>query len=190
MDHLQLQQLLARTALGERHAFKQLYSASAPTLFGVALRILGKREQAEDVLQEAFVSIWNRAGSYSPQTSQPMTWMTAIVRNRCLDHLRSNTRHQADSLDDETGAGARVKDIATDQPSALTLLEQASEAMQVRACLETIEGSQRQSLALAFYQGMSHAEVADHLKAPIGSVKAWIRRGLMRIKRCLEAGAA
>lgn len=188
MDTLPLQQLLAQTALGDRAAFKQLYSASAPTLFGVAVRILGKHEHAEDVLQEAFVSIWKRADSYAPQASQPMTWMTAIVRNRCLDHLRSHGRHQTDSLDDEAGISA--DDIAVDQPSALALLERASESLQVRTCLETIEGTQRQSVALAFYQGMSHAEVAAHLQAPIGSVKAWIRRGLTRIKRCLEAGAA
>lgn len=179
-----LQQLLASTALGDRAAFKKLYEVSSPTLFGVALRILNKREQAEDVLQEVFVNIWNRAESYSAHASQPMTWMTAIVRNRCLDHLRSGHRHLAESLDDEEGAGA--DELVDDKPSALSLLEQASEALQVKGCMDSIEGNQRQSVALAFYQGMSHAEVAAHLGAPIGSVKAWIRRGLARMKHCLE----
>lgn len=182
-DPKDLQPLLARVALGDRVAFRHLYELSAPSLFGVALRILKQRDEAEDVLQEVFVIIWKRAATYSASISQPMTWLTAIARNRALDQLRSRVRHQADSLDDDNDNHV---DIADDGPSPMALLEQAANALQVRDCLAAIDGSQRQCLALAYYQGLSHSEVAAHLGAPIGSVKVWLRRGLDKIKRCLE----
>lgn len=182
-DPQELQILLASVALGDRAAFRRLYELSAPSLLGVALRILRQRDEAEDVLQEVFVNVWNRAASYHAGASQPMTWLTAIVRNRALDHLRSGVRHRADSLDDNEGDSVQLAD---DGPSPLALLEQAAEALQVRDCLAAVDGSQRQCLALAYYQGLSHSEVAAHLGAPIGSVKVWLRRGLDKIKRCLD----
>lgn len=180
----ELQQLLSRTALGDRAAFRRLYDATAPSLLGVALRILNRRDRAEDVLQEAFVNVWHGAGKYVATASQPMTWLTAIVRNKALDALRGEVRHVADSLDDEAGEAAR--DIPDDRPNPLGLLEQAVDSLQIRDCLAAIQGPQRQCLALAYYHGMSHSECAAHLEAPIGSVKVWIRRGLDKLKRCLD----
>src|SRR6187402_1488007 len=100
-----LQHLLARVALGDRTAFRRLYDATAPSLFGVALRIVRQRDRAEEVLQDAFVNAWNRAAGYQAALSQPMTWLTAIVRNRALDELRSG-RQNADSLDEREGEDA------------------------------------------------------------------------------------
>ena len=183
-DPTELTALLSRVALGDRAAFRRLYDATAPSLFGVALRILNRRERAEDVLQEAFVNVWNRAGSYSAAASQPMTWLTAIVRNRALDELRGATRHQVESLHDEdTG---EMREIEDDRPNPIGLLEQAADALAIRACLDAIDGPQRQCLALGYYHGMSHSEIAAHLGSPIGSVKVWLRRGLARLKRCLD----
>jgi RNA polymerase sigma-70 factor (ECF subfamily) len=180
-----LQQLLARVALGDRAAFRQLYDATAPSLFGVALRIVRQRDRAEEVLQDAFVNAWNRAAGYQAALSQPMTWLTAIVRNRALDELRSGARHRADSLEDgERGATTEIKD---ERPNPLRLLEQAADALAIRDCLEAIDGPQRQCLALVYYHGLSHSEVAGHIGSPIGSVKVWLRRGLDKLKRCLEA---
>lgn len=183
----ELQQLLARVALGDRAAFRRLYDAAAPSLFGVALRIVRQRDRAEEVLQDAFVNVWSRAAGYQPTLSQPMTWLTAIVRNRALDELRSGTRHSAESLDDDTH-GATL-DIEDAQPGPQALLEQAGDGLAIRDCLDGIEGSQRQCLALAYYHGLSHSEVASHIGSPIGSVKVWLRRGLDKLKRCLDQPA-
>ena len=181
-----LQQLLARTALGDRAAFRQLYEASAPRLLGVAMRLLNRRDQAEDVLQETFVSVWHQAGTYTAAASAPMTWLTAIVRNRALDLLRGENRHPTEALD-ETEDSPRHQ-LRDDRPDPLGLLEQAADALSIRGCMDAIEGPQRQCLALAYYHGLSHSELAGHLGSPLGSVKVWLRRGLERLRRCL-AGA-
>ena len=175
--------LIARVALGDRTAFRQLYDATSPSLMGVALRIVRDRSRAEDVLQDAFVNIWHRAGSYRAEAGSPLTWLTAIVRNRALDALRSEARHPADSLTDDED---EMTDIQDDRPDPLGLLTQAADALTIRACLEAIDGSQRQCLALAYYHGLTHSEMAAHLGSPIGSVKVWLRRGLEKIRRCLE----
>lgn len=180
----ELQQLLSRTALGDRAAFRRLYDATAPSLLGVALRILKQRDRAEEVLQDAFVNVWHRASGYQVALSQPMTWLTAIVRNRALDALRSASRHSAESLDDEQGT--TTNEIADANPGPQALLEQAADTLAIRDCLDAIDGPQRQCLALAYYQGLSHSEVAQHLGSPLGSVKVWLRRGLDKLKRCLD----
>jgi RNA polymerase sigma-70 factor (ECF subfamily) len=175
--------LIARVALGDRSSFRRLYEATAPSLLGVALRILKDRGRAEDAVQDAFVNVWQRAGSYRATAGTPLGWLTAIVRNRALDALRSGARHEADSLTDDED---ETTDVADERPDPLGLLTQAADALAIRACLETIDGSQRQCLALAYYQGLTHAEMAAHLGSPIGSVKVWLRRGLEKIRRCLE----
>lgn len=183
----ELADLVARVALGDRQAFRRLYDATAPSLLGVALRLLRDRGRAEDVIQEAFVSVWHRAGGFRASASAPMTWLTAIVRNRALDTLRSDARHDADPLvDDEDEDEGATREIEDDRPEPLGLLTQATDALAVRACFETIDGSQRQCLALAYYHGLTHAEMAAHLGSPIGSVKMWLRRGLEKLRRCLE----
>lgn len=183
----ELADLVARVALGDRQAFRRLYDATAPSLLGVALRLLRDRGRAEDVIQEAFVSVWHRAGGFRASASAPMTWLTAIVRNRALDTLRSDARHDADPLvDDEDEDEDAAREVEDDRPEPLGLLTQAADALAVRACLEAIDGSQRQCLALAYYHGLTHAEMAAHLGSPIGSVKMWLRRGLEKLRRCLE----
>ena len=175
--------LLARVALGDRSSFRRLYDATAPSLLGVALRILRDRARAEDVVQEAFVGVWHRAASYRESAGAPMAWLTAIVRNRALDAMRSESRHATDSLTDDEDA---MRDVEDERPGPMALLTQAADALAIRACLETIDGSQRQCLALAYYRGLSHSEISAHLGSPVGSVKVWLRRGLEKIRRCLE----
>ena len=176
---------LARVALGDRAALRKVYEATSAHLFGVALRILNRRELAEDVLQEAFVNVWHGAGSYQASQSQPMTWLISIVRNKALDHLRAGQRHAAESLD-EAGDDHAALQVADERPNPMQLLMSAADALSIRGCMDAIEASQRQCLALAYYHGYSHSEVAQHLQAPLGSVKAWIRRGLERLKKCLD----
>jgi RNA polymerase sigma-70 factor (ECF subfamily) len=179
-----LQELLARTAAGDHAAFARVYERTQSHLFGVAVRMLGREHAAEDVLQDAFVSVWKNAASWRSrvdgQEIQPMTWLIAIVRNKALDALRARTRRGETPLDGEHEDGPSA-------PSALELFDQAARALHIEGCLDGLDGTHRQSLALAYYQGLSHSEVAAHLRAPIGSVKAWIRRGLQRLKTCLES---
>ena len=184
VDTLELERLLSRVALGDRKAFRALYDATSPSLFGVAIRILNRRDRAEDVIQDAFVNVWQRASSYSDVVSRPMTWLTAIVRNRALDMLRSESARPAESLNDEDNG--EVHEPADERPDPLGLLERAVDEVRIRDCLDDIQGPQRQCLALAYYHGLSHSEMAAHLGSPIGSVKVWLRRGLEKIRRCLE----
>ncbi|MDZ7653873.1 MAG: sigma-70 family RNA polymerase sigma factor [Burkholderiaceae bacterium] len=194
-DSQRLQADLARVALGDRAAFQRAYQATSAHLFGVAMRMLNRRDLAEDVLQEAFVNVWHHAGSYQAAAGQPMTWLISIVRNKCLDTLRSIGRRPTESLDaagdDGEDDAAPSRDIEDDRPNPMQLLGQACEALQIKACMDGLDASHRQCLALAYYHGMSHSEVAEHICAPLGSVKAWVRRGLDKLKACLDrAGVA
>ena len=182
-----LLELLARTALADQPAFEQLYRLTSPHLYGVALRILRESATAEEVLQESFVNVWHHAGSYVAARSQPLTWLTSIVRNRCLDRLRKREVETV-SIDDDEEHAMVIADLG---PTPLQSLVSGAEAGAVRRCVEGLDGSQKQAIALAFYQGLSHAELARHLKQPLGTVKSWVRRGLERLKACLDrAGVA
>jgi RNA polymerase sigma-70 factor (ECF subfamily) len=173
-----LAELLAHSALGDRKAFAQLYEATRSKLFAVSLRIVRERPLAEEVLQDSFVSIWNHASDYAQAKSAPTTWMTAIVRNRSLDVVR-RARETPDV--DDTLAANLVDEAAS--PALET--EMRAEAHSLRRCLEELDAEQRQSVALAFYHGLSHSELADHLRKPLGTVKTHIRRGLLKLKDCL-----
>jgi RNA polymerase sigma-70 factor (ECF subfamily) len=183
--------LLARTARADQAAFGELYRQTSALLYAVAVRITRDRGIAEELLQEAYVGIWNRAGSYDAAKSQPLTWLTSVVRNRCLDHLR---RKELDTVTltfgaDDGGDGAAL-DLPSDGPGPVELLQDGAAAQQVRECLDALEGPHKQAIALAFFHGLTHAELARHLRQPLGTVKSWIRRGLERLKRCLDRGAA
>jgi RNA polymerase sigma-70 factor (ECF subfamily) len=191
-DTRSLEALIAAAAQGDHDCFAEVYERTHLHLFGVAVRIVGQGQVAEDVLQEAYVSIWKNAGGYrgeiGGQTFQAMTWLIAIVRNKALDALRARTRRRESELPESGDVdGDDVQSSANPAPSAMHLLEQASRALHIEGCMNTLDGSHRQSLALAYYQGLSHTEVAAHMGAPLGSVKAWIRRGLEKLKGCLAA---
>jgi len=176
--------LLGKVALGDQAAFAELYAQTSSHLYGVAVRILRDGAAAEEILQEAFVSVWHHAGSYEAAKSQPPTWLAAIVRNRCLDQLR---RRELDTItmhtDDDNG---REFELPSADPTPVEMLLAGAEAQSVRDCVDTLDAGQKQAIALAFYQGLSHAELADHLREPLGTVKSWVRRGLEKLKRCLD----
>jgi RNA polymerase sigma-70 factor, ECF subfamily len=173
-----LAELLARSALRDRTAFKNLYDATRSKLFAVSLRIVRERALAEEVLQDSFVSIWNHAADYARAKSAPLTWMTAIVRNRSLDVVR-RSREEPDV--DEVLTANLVDESASPALDA----ETRAEAHTIRDCLQELEAEQRQSIALAFFHGLSHSELADHMRRPLGTVKTHIRRGLLKLKDCL-----
>ena len=174
--------LLAQCALRDQRAFADLYALTSSKLFGVALRILRRQDWAEEVLQECYVSIWNHAGDYAAARSMPLTWMTSIVRNRCLDRLR---RPQAETTGEEYEIALETwRDEAV---GPMERLAAADDAAALARCLEQLEPKQRQSIVLAFFHGLSHSELSGHMREPLGTVKTWVRRGLERLKGCLSA---
>ena len=187
-----LARLLGRAGLGDRAAFATLYERTGPHLFAVVLRINRDRAQAEDILQEVYVNVWRAAKGFDAAQSQPLTWLTSIARNRAIDSLRRNqTRPQIQGSGAFDGAADGEDDsvydtVADSAPGPLDLLSQASDARELASCMEHLSAQQRQSLALAFYQGLSHAEVAEQMRQPLGSVKSWVRRALLSLKDCLQ----
>jgi RNA polymerase sigma factor (sigma-70 family) len=176
--------LLSRVALADQRAFAELYRETSSHLYAVALRILRESAAAEEILQEVYVSVWHHAGTYVAAKSQPLTWLTSIVRNRCLDHLR---RKEIDTVTlSPDGEDEPAHDIPSGGPTPVELLLSGAEAQSVRDCVDTLDAGPKQAIALAFFQGMSHAELAAHLREPLGTVKSWVRRGLERLKRCLD----
>ena len=187
---LELSRLLARAGLGDRAAFATLYDQTSSHLLGVVLRIHRDRAQAEDILQEVYVNVWRAAQSFDAAQSQPLTWLTSIARNRAIDSLRrSNTQPQLQtSFSNPDNEDSDVYDtVASDAPGPLDLLSRASEARALSQCMQGLSPQQRQSVALAFFDGLSHAEVADTMRQPLGTVKSWVRRALMSLKGCLES---
>ena len=191
---VELAELLSRIALGDRRSFSRLYERTAAHLLGVVVRITRNQELSEDIVQEVFVNVWRAAKDFDARLSQPMTWLTSIARNRAIDRLRRRqtqpspvSTHLAGNADGEERD--LLQDFASDDAGPEQLLEQAADARALRQCLQVLSGQQQQAVALAFYQGQSYSEVAEHLSQPLGTVKSWVRRGLISLKSCLERAA-
>lgn len=175
-----LADLLSKCALQDQAAFESLYKLTSAKLFAVVGRIVKRTDWAEEILQESFVKIWHYSAAYQTQKSAPMTWMTHIVRNHALDWLR---RPQHEVVIDDVEMEALWVDPAA---GVYEQLSQHQESQVINECLRQIEAKNRQAIALAFWQGLSHTELAQHLQQPIGTVKAWVRRGLTVLKKCFE----
>ncbi len=179
-----LAEWLAATARGDRAAFKALYQATASPLLSVALRILRRREAAEEALQEAFAFIWQKAGTYAADRGQPYPWMAMIVRCRAIDRARATARH--DRAEDIEGLELDAENLGSPwSPRPFARPDDGSR--DVRVCLSKLPDRYRSALALAFYDGLTHEELAERLNAPLGTVKSWVRRGLSALKECLES---
>lgn len=196
----ELAHLLARTGLGDRRAFAALYERTSGYLFGVVLRIQRDRALAEELLQEIYVTLWRSAAGFDAARSQPLTWLTHIARNRAIDSLRraeaqprvvalAGAAGSDDSDEAAEEAQRRALEALPDEAAGpFELLERASAARQLGRCMEHLSAAQRQSVALAFFDGLSHTEVAEQLRQPLGTVKSWVRRALMTLKACLDHG--
>lgn len=178
-----LRNLLLGTGRGDAAAFRALYDASSPKLFGFAVRILGKHELAEEALQEGFVAIWHNAARYQESMAAPMTWMAAIMRNKAFDVLR---RSDDDVEIDGPQFDRRVMEALQDPAaSPFDALQLSSDAKALAQCMAELDSTHRQAVGLAFFHDLSHSEVAQQLEIPIGTVKSWIRRSLERLRGCL-----
>lgn len=165
-------------------ALRELYELTAPKLYGLALRVVGSRDHAEDVMQEAFLNVWRIAGDYHATLSPPMAWLGLIVRSRALDFRRRRASERADhtqELDD------MVSDtVAGDSPNPMDTTQASQQAWALHECLRKLDNKQREVVSLAYLRDLSHGELAEQLKLPLGTVKTWIRRGLESLRGCMR----
>lgn len=175
--------LIDRVALADENALRELYELTSSKLFGVAVRVVSNREWAEDVLQEAFINIWRIAGDYKATLSPPMAWMVLVVRSRGLDFLRRRTSDRADKMQELDDVISDT--VAGDSPNPMDTAQASEQAKALHKCLSLLDNKQREVVSLAYLRDMSHAQLAEQLKLPLGTVKTWIRRGLEQLRGCM-----
>jgi RNA polymerase sigma-70 factor (ECF subfamily) len=179
-DRDDLARLLALTAGRDRAAFAALYRATGAKLNGVILRILRRADLAEEVLQEVYVRIWERAGDFDPQAGAPLAWMGTIARNKALDALRRRTET---SIEDRP----ETLDLPDPADDPATLAERSADLARLAGCLDGLEADKRRMVLLAYHQGLTREELAGEFGVPVGTVKTWLHRSLGRLKECLGA---
>ena len=175
--------LLDRVALADESALKELYALTSSKLYGVAVRVVTNRDWAEDVLQEAYLNIWKIAGDYKATLSPPMAWMGLLVRSRGLDFLRRRASDRADRMQELDDVISDT--VAGDSPNPMDTSQASEQAWALHQCLSQLENRQREVVSLAYLRDLSHSELAQQLKLPLGTVKTWIRRGLEQLRGCM-----
>jgi len=171
--------LIGRVAKGDRASLGELFASEAGRLLAVARRIVRRSDLAEEVVQEAFVSVWKRAASFDRARGAGRAWLTTIVRNRALNMIRDDARLElVDHADLEM-----FRDRSGEAQAAFAALPEGDA---LRQCLDRLEPTRRRSILLAYVVGFTHGEIAAELKAPVGTVKAWIRRGTIALQECLS----
>ncbi len=180
-DRERLTAALSRVAAQDRTALREVYDRTAPKLFGVCLRISGNREAAEDILQDVYLKVWNRAGRFDATRASPITWLCAIARNAAIDWRRANGGPILVSEDH----AAEVPDTRATAPERI---EAAQDRARIFHCLDALEARQGSAIRSAFFDGFTYAQLADRMKVPLGTMKGWIRRGLQQLRECLGDG--
>lgn len=182
IENDRLVDLLGRTADGDQAAFRQLYADTSAHLNAVLLRMLRRRDWADEALQDCYLRVWQKADTYAAEKGAPMTWLMSIARYRGLDLLRARRPEVSDDLAPEKSAPEyEAPDRLAESNQALAQLEQ---------CLDGLGSEQRKSILMAFYEGYTHSELSERLETPVGTVKSWVRRGLLRLRDCLGAAVA
>lgn len=171
---------LARIPSGDRAALQTVYRLTSPKLFGVVLRILGERTEAEDVLQEIYLTVWQKAAAFDATRASPMSWLIAIARNRAIDRLRSTGRKR---LTQSIEAASEIVDPA---PGADSTLEESETNARLHVCLDTLAERERTALRAAFFDGNTYEELAARMSVPLATMKSTIRRAMIKLKACLE----
>jgi RNA polymerase sigma factor (sigma-70 family) len=175
-----LVEALVATGREDRTAFRTLYDLTSAKLFGVILRICNDRAAAEEVLSDVYLTIWKRAGAFEPGRASPSSWLATIARNRAIDWRRSARRAPSTPLDE-------APDIADDRANAIDTMLQDESARALHLCLDSLDEKQRSAIRTAFFDGLTYAELAERDSVPLGTMKSWVRRGLLRLKDCLDA---
>ncbi len=173
---------LGQTGEGDRAAFRRVYEATSAKLLGVTLRILADRQLAEDVLQDTYLTVWRKAESFDPSRASPITWLVTIARNRAIDRLRSGAAMRKSTPIDEA-----TTVIADDAPSPAQVLETGDDVRRLNDCLGQLDDRTGGAIRTAFLEGVTYDALAVRENVPLGTMKSWIRRGLMRLRMCLES---
>lgn len=169
--------LMGRVSLSDRTAYSTVYERLSPKLFGILLRMLRNRQEAEDALQEVFIKIWQRADRFSPEQGKPETWAASIARNHAIDMLRA--RKPEASLIDE------AYDLASDVPDPEAVAINSSEGGRIDKCMQTLESDRAEAVKRAYVEGMSYQELAEFYKIPVNTMRTWLRRSLLKLRECL-----
>jgi RNA polymerase sigma-70 factor (ECF subfamily) len=170
--------LLGAVAKGDAAAFERLYDATRAKLYGVLLRILGRPELAEDVMQETYIKVWTNADKFDPLLASPITWMVAIARNRAIDIVRKRSEV---SIEEEPEA----MDIAAETPAPLARREMTEELKRLLSCLGKLDPEKQRIVLLAYYSGWSREQLSMKLDIPVNTIKTWLRRSLLEIRECM-----
>ena len=173
-----IENLIQRTGLGDRAAFSDLYNATSAKLFGVCLRILNNRAEAEDALQDVFVKIWQKASGYAVNGYSPMTWLITVARNLSIDRLRAR-KTPAKNIED-------AHDLADNGPTPEMAAVLKSERAQIDGCLAELDQAHATAVRGAYLEGYSYQELADSADVPINTMRTWLRRSLVKLKDCLS----
>lgn len=171
-------QMLANVAKGDERAFAELYRATSPRVFGVIVRMIHDRGEAEDILQEVFATAWRRADTFDPARGSAVTWLVTLGRNRTIDRMR---QHREELLGEND-----TTEIADESPTPAVAAESSQERQRLEQCLDRLEPQQKSAIREAFFTGATYSELAQRLAVPLGTMKSWIRRSLMQLKTCLE----
>lgn len=174
----EIEALIARVALGDRLAFSQLYDATSAKLFGVCLRVLQDRHEAEDALQDVFVRIWQKAGSYASNGYSPMTWLITLARNRAIDRLRAR-KAPAETIEDVPG-------LSDPAPGPEAAAIAASERARIARCLDELEAGRAEAVRGAYLEGATYQDLAARHGVPLNTMRTWLRRSLLKLKDCLS----
>lgn len=171
---------LVRTGEEDRAAFRDVYHMTSAKLFGICFRICGQREAAEDVLHEVYLTIWKRAGAFDPGRGSPISWLATIARNRAIDWRRAQPAKAALSV-------TEAMPLSDPAPLASERMELAERSHRLDTCLDALDPRSRKSIRTAFFDGVTYAELADRDGVPLGTMKSWVRRGLIKLRDCLES---
>ena len=170
---------LARVADGDRAALQEVYRRTSAKLYGVCLRIFPEPEDAQDVLQDAYINVWQRAGSFDPARASPITWLVTLTRNRAIDRLRSRGKRITTPIED-------AHDIADDRPDAEACLIAADGDARIHGCVEALAKGDASLIRTAFFDGATYADIAARASTPLGTIKSRMRRALMKLRDCLQ----
>lgn len=177
--HLQLEKLLQGCAAGDSKAFEDLYTATSPQLFAIVLRILKSKAAAEEVIQDTYLKIWQRASDYLPEIAKPMTWMVSIARNRAVDVLRKGGREfSAEDL--------QIPEPVADDPGPARETSLGQDMQTLQDCMDKLSNEQHDTISLAYLEGLTYPQIAKRLAAPLNTIKSWVRRGTVALKKCME----